>query len=182
MIETFVPVIGYEGLYEVSNLGRVKSLPKYRQGERILKSKSYKKFYYSVVLYKDGKCDKLLIHRLVAKSFIPNPNNKPQVNHIDGNRLNNTVENLEWVTASENAKHSFYVLGKKPVNLDRITAFGKDNYRSKEVSQYDKDGNFIAKFGSTREVTRILGIDYRSISGVCNGKRKTAGGYVWRYE
>lgn len=109
MNEIFKDIIGYEGLYQVSNLGRVKSLPKgdgngYR--ERILKTDATRS-YYCVSLSKDGKVKRIFNHVLVATHFIPNPLNKPQINHIDSNKFNNNVLNLEWVTISENAIHAF---------------------------------------------------------------------------
>lgn len=115
MKEQWKPVVGYEGNYEVSNLGRVKSLP--RNGtikkERIIKNNVKKSGYVDIMLSKNNKRIYTHLHRVVAKAFIPNPENKPQVNHKDGNKQNNTVENLEWATASENLKHKYAVLGVK---------------------------------------------------------------------
>lgn len=105
----WLDIAEYEGLYQVSNCGRVKSLP--RNGtikeERMLKPRVSKNGYLYVHL-RNGNISKYVkIHRLVAEAFIPNPDNKPQVNHINGNKLDNTVDNLEWVTASENTMHAF---------------------------------------------------------------------------
>jgi hypothetical protein len=110
MEEIWKDIEGYEGLYQVSNLGRIKSLPKmvsgnHYRGERIIGSSSG--FYNRVCLYKNNKAKSIRIHRLVAKAFIPNLENKPEINHVNGNRLDNRVENLEWATPKENMRHAF---------------------------------------------------------------------------
>ena len=103
--EIWRDVVGYEGLYEVSNKGRVKTL--LGKEEYILKISPNKNGYYKTSLSKAGKATTCLVHVLVAKAFIPNVTGKPTVNHKDGNRLNNNVENLEWATYSENLQHSY---------------------------------------------------------------------------
>lgn len=114
MKEIWKDIPGYEGLYQVSNMGRVKSLNFNRSGlPRILKTKN-RQGYPRVILWKSGKRHEVCVHRLVAQAFIPNPENKPFVNHKDGNRRNNHVDNLEWCTAQENAIHSVTVLGNNP--------------------------------------------------------------------
>ena len=115
MKEVWKPIKGYEGLYEVSNLGRVKSLPKkringtnfYIQKERILKPQLKTNRYLGVGLIKNKIHKNFLIHRLVAKAFIDNPYNLPQINHIDCNKLNNNADNLEWCTQKQNLEHAF---------------------------------------------------------------------------
>ena len=171
--EIFIQINVYPN-YSVSNLGNVKSKTK--------KLSVNEKIYSYVVIYLKGERRTFLVHRLVANAFIPNPENKEQVNHKDGNKLNNRVENLEWVTRSENAIHCVRVLGIKPANLNRIAGFGADNYQSKKVNQFNKLGELINSFGSTREAFRLTGVDYRSISANANGKRKSAGGFIWKYE
>lgn len=112
--EIWKDIPGYEGRYQVSNLGRVKSLDYWRTGKaQIMKAKNHAG-YCRVVLWKDGKAKEICVHRLVSLVFIPNPENKPYVNHIDGDRRNNKTENLEWVTAQENTIHSVTVLGNNP--------------------------------------------------------------------
>jgi hypothetical protein len=120
--EIWKEVKGHEGVYEVSNLGLVRSLPRTEKsnvGERVRNGKVLSsrntKGYKSVVLCKDGRQTFVYVHRLVAQIFIPNPENKPEVNHIDGDKTNNEVENLEWCTKSENQKHS-YANGLKQIN------------------------------------------------------------------
>lgn len=123
MKEEWLPVGGYEGLYEVSNLGRVRSVERYifdhgLETERYVPSTVLKPwrsshktkdhvYYQMVTLCRNGKIKRVGVHRLVAKAFIPNPLNKPQINHIDGNPQNNNVKNLEWVTNGENSQHAY---------------------------------------------------------------------------
>lgn len=122
MKEIWKDIEGYEGLYQISNFGRVKSLPKKNgnsyQEERILKPKN-NQGYMQVNLYKNKKCKSIVIHRMVAKAFIKNEYNKREVNHIDGNKANNRVDNLEWCTPSENQKHA-YRIGLKGRRKEKI--------------------------------------------------------------
>ena len=113
MQEMWESVNGYEGLYEVSNLGRVRSLKRATTRGIVLKQ-TMKHGYMNVCLSKDNKPSTKRVHRLVAEAFIANPMNKPVVNHIDGDKANNAASNLEWATNSENELHSYRVLGKKP--------------------------------------------------------------------
>ncbi len=110
-MEIWKDIVGYENKYQVSNLGNIKSLEtwtgdKYIKREKLLKNILYGNSYYYVSLSKNGKVKRFKVNRLVAQAFIPNPKNKPQVNHIDGNKLNNKADNLEWCTQSENMKHA----------------------------------------------------------------------------
>jgi len=162
------PVVGYEGLYEVSDTGQVRSLP--RNGtvsySRILRPNNVRG-YLQVALQKNGKRKDFKVHRLVADAFIPNPERKRTVNHIDGNKGNNRVENLEWATDSENQLHSVYVLG---------------NGKASEVEQYSKDGIFIKAWKRITDASTVLGIDDTSIVHNCAGRRSSAGGFVWKYK
>ena len=182
--EIWKDIEGYEGLYQVSNLGRVKSLYKfinnnpksksigYYSEERILKCFNNKKGYKMVKLYKNTEHITKRVHRLVAQTFIPNPKKLPQVNHIDGNKINNKVSNLEWCTNRENQIHAW-----KNNLIKKRT--GKDNKLSKKVYQYDLNGLLINIWDCVSTAEKTLHI--KNISTVCHGKRKTAGGYIWRY-
>lgn len=135
--------------------------------------------YYRITLHKDKKQFHKSVHRLVAQAFIPNPENKIDVNHKNGIKTDNRVENLEWATRSENIKHSYSVLGNKP-NKPWINKFGNQHNRSKTIQQI-KNGKIVAEFGSLLEAERKTGIDHSSISMCCTGKRHTAGQYKWKY-
>ena len=165
--EVWKDVVGYEGLYQVSNLGRVKSL-KYGK-ERILKSANIGRGYLKVNLWRNREQKQYLVHRLVGQSFIPNPNNLPEINHRDEDKTNNKVVNLEWCSSKYNAN------------------FGTRNQRqaekcSKTVFQYTKTGEFVKKWKSTHDVERNLGYDQGHISACCLGKYKSAYGFIWKYK
>ena len=120
------------------------------------------------------------VHRLVAEAFIPNPDNKPQVNHKDGNKTNNNVTNLEWVNNSENVLHSYHVLSRKP-SLPQLGKFGKFSFKHRIVEQI-KDDFVIATYYGAAEAKRKTGIDDSGILKCCRHKRISAGGYQWRYK
>ncbi|MHC5373615.1 HNH endonuclease [Enterococcus sp. LJL120] len=127
-----------------------------------------------------------MIHRLVAETFLPNPDNLPVVNHIDGNKGNPKLTNLEWVTFSDNAIHAFetglHVISDKHRNADsKIGAINGAKTTSKKVSQFDKDGNFVKTYPSVREAERITGARRQNIIKVCKTKKGTSLGYIWRY-
>lgn len=163
--EIWKDVVGYEGIYQVSNLGRVKSLP--RNGtikqERILKPHRVQG-YLLAELFNRGAHKGKRIHRLVAEAFIPNPDNKREVNHIDGDKHNNRVENLEWVTSSENQLHAAYVIKTHKMSV---------------VLQKDLDGKPIKKWYGVKVAADALGIQAADICHCCSGQRKTAGGFLW---
>ena len=162
------PVVGYEGLYEVSNKGRVKN----SKTGKILKPYSTGHKYLHVRLTKNGVDKNHKIHRLVAMAFIPNPNNLPCVNHKDCYRTNNVVENLEWCSYSYNNNY-------KDANERRSKTL-TNGVTSKPVLQYDGT-MLIRKWPSLSEVERSLGFSHGNISSCCSGKQKTAYGFVWRY-
>lgn len=170
--EIFREIDGFPD-YEVSNLGRVCSFKgKY---PKILKPGKHQCGYLYVILYNGGKHVTKKVHRLVAEAFIPNLENKPTVNHIDENKENNVAENLEWVTRRENCNH-----GTRNKRMAEALLNRRD--LSKPVVQYTSDGVFMALYPSTHEAERVTGISQANISRVCQGKRKTAGGYEWCYE
>lgn len=166
-IEEFRDVPGYEGTYEVSNLGRI------RRNEKILRPIKNKDGYLLVNLCKNGIMRKARIHRLVAYAFIPNPQNLPCINHKDEDKTNNAVNNLEWCTYEYN------------------TNYGTRNERagekiseklSKPVLQFDLNGSIIKEWPSTIKVEEELGINQGSISHCCLGHRNSAGGFIWKYK
>ena len=169
-MEQWKAIAGYEGLYEVSDKGRVKSLGNNKFGkEKILKPQKTYDGYLQVDLYKDGKLKHSKVHRLVAEAFIQNPNNLYTVNHKDEVKTNNVASNLEWMSRKDNNN------------------YGTHNKRvaealSKQVQMFDKStGELLATFPSTNEADRVTGIDHGNISKCCLGKYKSAGGYIWRY-
>ena len=182
--EEWRPVKGYEGLYEVSNLGRVKTLQRvyhcgnhhsYRMvDEHIMKPVKIKGGYLRIALSNGCKRSSHLIHRLVAEAFIQNPDNLPTINHKDCNPSNNFVDNLEWCSQQYNNRYGDRIekVRKKTLNHPK---------RSKIVLQFNLEGEYINKFLSANEVQRQLGYLQSNISGCCLGKKKTAYGFIWKY-
>lgn len=165
MIENWKAIVGYEGLYEVSDQGRVKSLGNNKsRKEKILKPQKYSCGYFLVKLCKEGVVKQCLIHRLVAEAFIPNPNNLDTVNHKDEVKTNNVVSNLEWMSSADNV------------------AYSQPQRAVRRVQMLDKQtGELLATFPSLAEARRVTGIDQGNISKCCNGTLKVVGGYVWKY-
>lgn len=173
--EMWRKVKGYEGLYEVSSTGQVRSIGRNTTRGKML-SPAKIESGLQVVLRDKGRDKNYLIHRLVAEAFIPNTENKKTVNHIDGNRYNNSLSNLEWATHSENIKHSHEVLDRE------YQAYGENNANSLTVSQYDKKGRLWGVYGSVNEAARQNDISFSNIAKCARGERQTAGGYIWKYE
>jgi hypothetical protein len=164
-------VVGYEGRYLISDEGDIYSLPKVvkgawlqkRKGKFLKKGKRGRKgqpqYEFVVLVDCDGICHKESVHRLVAKAFVDNPNNLPEVNHKDENSLNNHADNLEWCDRQYNIEYS----------------------KGKPIVQYDGD-NAIASYKSITYASKITGISRRNINNALRGYSKTAGGYSWRYK
>ena len=164
-MENWQPVKGYSGLYEVSDIGRGKSLEYGKQ--KILKPVNVIYGYLKVNLHKYGNTKQLFLHRLVAEAFIPNPNNLETVNHKDEVKTNNAATNLEWMSRKDNCNYG--------TRNERVS-----EALSKQVQMFDKQtGELLATFPSTHEADRVTGIANNSISKCCRGKLKSAGGYVW---
>ena len=162
--------------YYVDTSGRIYSKKRYQLHQ--LQGIIARNGYVKVCLRKDGNNYTALVHRLVALTFIPNLENKSEVNHKNGIKTDNRVENLEWVTDRENKYHSYRVLGNKAPWKNK---FGKDNPKSKIILQI-KDGEVVAEFYGSYEAYRKTGISYGSICDCCNGKHKQAHGYQWKYK
>lgn len=166
--EIWKDIAGYEGLYQINNYGDVKSLNYGNtKKEKILKKRIDKKGYIHYALFKNKKITEKKAHRLVAQAFIPNPENKPQINHIDGNKQNNYIKNLEWCTNSENQKHSYS-------KLKNISYFKYNNPRIKKVRCIEKNKTF----DSIEKAKKWCG--KTGITHACKNK-KTCGGYHWEY-
>lgn len=216
MEEIWKDIEGYEGYYQVSNLGRVRSVDRYvkhwQGGISLFKGKiitgnDRTRKYKKVQLSKDGVSKGYYIHRLVAITFLPNPNNYPVINHKDEDPSNNCVENLEWCTQKHNMNWKGVMkrkVGKKlrkseeekkynrklyvEKNRDKIRErqhnYHIEHYKKmgkvlRSILQYDKNGFFIAEYESAEDAKRKTGISH--INCVCNGHRKTAGGFIWKW-
>ena len=183
--EIWKEIKNYEGFYEVSSLGRARSLTRYIKQKnnskkkiagKILKPIPNKNGYLMVTLSKDCKGKRYFVHRLVADAFILNKNNKKEVNHIDENPKNNKVNNLEWVTHLENSNY-----GTRGKRISKnLKEWCKKN-RVKKVKQVSLNGIFIKEWESAKDVQKELGINSKGISLCATKRRKTAGGYKWIY-
>lgn len=179
MEELWKDIEGYEGKYQISNMGRLKALAKPSKGygykyavDRIIKPVKCTNGYYEAQLHVNGKTKIFLMHRLVAKHFIPNPDNLPQVNHKDEDISNNRVDNLEWCTPKYNANYGA-----------RNEKCREGNRRFfKPVYQIDKDCRMVIRWWEcTNDAAKKLNICPEQIARVCKGKNITAGGFIWRY-
>ena len=183
-IEIWKDIPGYEGLYQVSNTGKVKSLERncvtgrggiQQRGGTILKPRLDKYGYPRLCLSKNGKPHHFTVHQLVARVWVPNPHNYPQVNHIDEDKTNANAANLEWVEASFNNAWG--------TRNDRIGISQKGLRKSKHlkpVVQYTLSGEFIKEYPSAYDVMLTLGYDKSSIRKCCRGVIKTSYGYIWK--
>lgn len=159
--------------YEINNYGIIRI----KKNKKLLKYQIDKDGYYRIGLWKNGKCKGFRISRLVAMTFIPNPNNYPVVNHKDENKKNNNINNLEWCTIAYN--NAYGTKGKRCGDKQRNKLrYSKNN---KKISQYDLNDNFIETYRSIMTVAKKLNVDGTHIVDVCKGRRKTAYGYKWRY-
>lgn len=179
-MEEWRDIKDYEGFYQISNLGRVKSF-KNKKHPKLLTICMDSSQYLYVGLSLHGKTKNHRIHRLVAQAFIPNPENKPQVNHKDEDKTNNKVENLEWMTAKENANYG--------TRIQRIIPKMKKSLTGRTLTRehVQKMGKKVVCletgeiFDSTMDVERNKGIAHNSISKCCKGKANIAGGFHWSY-
>lgn len=183
--EIWKDIPDYDGKYQISNYGRVKRLKRNVfvrvlgktveiSTPKILKLNLVKSGYLYITITANNTKRTLKIHRLVAEVFIPNPNDLPEVNHIDGNKENNCVDNLEWCTHKENIQHAL----KNNLLNDRS---GNNNANCKKINQYDSDGNFIKLWNSIYEITKETGFERHGITRCCTSKSKTYKGYIWKY-
>ncbi len=192
MEEIWKPVTGFEKFYKISNKGRIKSLRRKVNtwnGQRTLEERilaaATSPLGYKRICLRDGvNKRRVFLHRLVAYEFIPNTDNKPQIDHIDGNPSNNSVENLRWVTAKENTNNPItkqrQKAGAKRKGIPKATQAKAHQAIRKKVMMCDrKTKQIIRTFESIIQAAKTMGICATSISAVCKKHRKTAGGYIW---
>ena len=181
-MEVWKQISGYEGFYEVSNLGRIRSLErivecsdgrKRKLKTRILRQSCAPSGYYMVTLHKNGKQKSGLVHRLVCEAFIPNPLGKGEVNHKDENSKNNNATNLEWVTSKEN---NTYGTRQERARKAIVEAQGR------AVRQLSRDGELVAEYESLSAACNATGTHVPNIIKCAKGIYKTAGGYIWKYK
>lgn len=192
--EIWRPIDGYEGRYEVSSIGRIKSLSRKSWNghgimilrERILAPGINSRGYETVNLYINGKRNNVLVHQIVAKTFIPNPEGKPCIDHINTNRRDNHIKNLRWCTQAENCNN---ILSRKKISEanrgEKHPMWGKrgaDNPFSHPVSQFTKDGVYIKTFPSVLDAAKEINAGRHLIYRVLCGARKSCRGFMWRYE
>lgn len=180
-METWKDVVGYEGLYEVSDAGNIRSVNWGNRGySKNLYLKPHTKGYLQVELFKDGTRKMFMVHRLVAQAFLNNENNLPLVNHKDENRRNNNVENLEWC---DNGYNVCYSLNRRGIVTGKRSNPSRHNCKRTELKiiQLTMDGCKIREWQNSRSIFLDTGMSDWSISECCRGKRKTAYGYIWRY-
>lgn len=188
MDEIWKDIDGYEGIYQISNIGRCRSLDrhiinvdgikKFRSGI-FLKLSHTKDGYGCYVLSINNNRKFFLAHQLIAKAFIPNPENKPYVNHKNGIKYDNDIENLEWVTPRENQIHAYATGLKTSAHTGKL---GYESVKGMEVFQYDMRLNLIGIFGSGFDAARKTGVDQSSICKCCLGKVAHAEHFIWKYE
>lgn len=196
-MEIWKDIIGYEGLYQVSNLGRVKSLERivicgngcggmHTVKEKILTPHIEKNGYLRVNLKNLGKSNKLSIHKLVAQAFIPNPNNKQQIDHINTDRTDNRVENLRWVTAKENCNNPLTLENKRFANMGNKNPMynkrGILHHKSKPVIQLTLNNELIKRWDNACIAHKTMNYNQGNISACCRGKIKKYKGYKWGFE
>lgn len=184
-IEEWKDIIGYEGLYQISDFGRVKSLRKlvgsgYYKNESILKQRIVHE--YCICKLSKNDVDKhLKVHRLVGIHFLENPDNKPQINHKKGVKTDNRKVKIEWSTHSENTIHSFLELNRPSPKWGSGRS-GSLNGRSKKTIQFDMNGSKIKEWESCNMAAAKMGVHEAGIRACCVGRTKTAYGYKWSYK
>lgn len=181
--EIWKDVTGFEGFYKISNKGRLARFHS-ENTWKIMSFKNKSGWYLTIQLVRKGRTDTKKIHRLVAEAFIPNPKNYPEVNHKDGNKQNNCVENLEWCTHKQNVIHS---MGMHKHQCDKMNYYNK-YIRPTPIDQYSLDGRFLKTYRNAKEASDSTGVCQRNILLVARqtpynkkgSTRSQAGGYVWK--
>lgn len=177
--EIWKDIKGFEGMYQISNLGRVKSLKRKRNNinrieqEHLIKQFDNSKGYLQFSLFKDEKKYTFRTHRILAETFIPNPKKYKVVNHINGHKKDNRLENLEWCTYKYNTQHAW---------KNGLCSINKFKHYTTKVLQIDNNDNILAVYMSQRIASKINNISYRALNMCLKGKNKTCGGYKWKYK
>lgn len=185
--EVWRPVVGYEGLYEVSSLGRVATLNyKNTKTRRLLSIAINTNWYQYINIYKNKIRTNIRVHRLVASAFLDNPNSKICVNHINGIKIDNSIGNLEWATYSDNISHAYKTWLNKQTEKNLMKnnnpakwKFGSHHNTARRINQYTIDNKFIRTWWSIIEATNYTKAGH--ITGCCKWDRKTAWGFIWKY-
>lgn len=174
-METYKDIPGYEGLYQASDAGNIKSIVGRYGDEIILKTGRSSAGYLTVTLCKAGKRSTKMVHRLIAEAFLGS--SALQVNHKDANKGNNALMNLEYATPLENMTHARHN-GRMRFNTEKIAT-----EKRRPIQQFDKSGRLVATFASAHEAARMLGFNRGNISSCCRGVQNhaTAHGFVWKY-
>lgn len=195
-MEIWKNIVGYEGLYQVSNLGRIRSLDRISKRNSIstrrirgtiMKTHKYTNGYLFISLCKDGEKKHFLIHRLVAMAFIPCCTEGYEVNHKNEKKTDNCVDNLEWITHKQNINYGTMIERRtlhsnfKGINNPMFGRKGANNPNSKPVLQFDLNGNLIRRWDCAKDIKRELGFNDSSIVKVAKGKQKTSYGFIWKY-
>ena len=182
MREIWKDVVGYEGLYQVSNMGNVRSLKWKNCGyTRNLWLKPHNKGYFQVELVKNKKKKTFVVHRLVSVAFIPNPDNLPCVNHKDENKQNNCVDNLEWCDYGYNNRYSMNLHPERYAGIHRKSTPKYGKRKCYPIIQISLNGEIVREWENSRAIFLETGMSDWSISECCRGNRKTAYGYKWQY-
>lgn len=187
-MEKWKDIDGYIGLYQVSNLGNIKSVERFRtngksgyiQQSKILKTGN-ENGYLFVNLSKMGVVKKFKVHRLVANHFLPNPENKPEIDHINTDKTDNRVENLRWVTHKENMNNPLSKNKQSKSMKGKPSPKGKEHKQSKPIIQFTINGKFIRQWDSVMDIEREMGLKHQNICHNALGKSSNCGGFIWRY-
>lgn len=181
MQEIWKDIVGYEGLYQVSDCGNVRSLNWNRSGKTRLLKPFNQGGYLRIGFRTNKRLRNYLVHVLVAQAFVPNPHNKPEVNHKDGNKINNHPSNLEWVTRKENVHHAIDN-NLRPLVCKPSTIKGEDSPHCKAVIQLSMDGEVIAEWKFALSASKKTGANANCIQRCCRKERASHNGFKWVYK
>ena len=180
--EKFRDAIGFEGFYQIGNYGTVLSLDRINNNGKFVKGRILKHTldtngYEVVFLSQYNKKTTKRIHRLIAEAFIPNPYNKPCIDHINGIKTDNREDNLRWCTNRENINYPISMENRKKASLK-----SKDSPYSRKVGKYTMENEYICSYDSISDASKDTGCSISKISAVCRGERKSSGGFIWKFE